>query len=36
MNDFVETHHAVGEQLDVINVNRSGALNKALIERLTV
>jgi hypothetical protein len=36
MNDFVETHHAVGEQLDVINVNRSGALNKALVERLTV
>jgi len=35
MNDFVETHHAIGEQLDVINVNRSGALNKALIERLT-
>lgn len=35
MNEFVGTHFADGELLDNINVNRSGALNKALIERLT-
>tara|TARA_A100001201_G_scaffold143181_2_gene143746 strand:+ start:6835 stop:7872 length:1038 start_codon:yes stop_codon:yes gene_type:complete len=35
MNDFAGTHFADGEMLDNISVSRSGALNKALIERLT-
>lgn len=35
MTEFVGTHFADGELLDNISVSRSGALNKALIERLT-
>lgn len=35
MQDFMTTHHLVGEERNQINVNESGALNKALISRLT-
>ena len=35
MDDFMTTHHLVGEERNEININQSGALNKALISRLT-
>jgi len=34
MEDF-NTHHIIGEERNEININQSGALNKALISRLT-
>jgi hypothetical protein len=35
MEDFMATHHFEGEEIKTINLSRTGALNKALISRLT-